>query len=113
MGAGCGYACGGPSSFMGRVGWAYVRDSAGAALLAAFLSELRVLASLFGRLVGVRGVRAHEEEADWAPVLVLVHDFESCCKDSRTEREAQRAFSFPRLLGSGPKRSTGNLFTFI
>jgi hypothetical protein len=23
--AGCGYACGGPRSFMGRVGWVYVR----------------------------------------------------------------------------------------
>ena len=45
---------------------------AGTALLEAFLSELRVLASLFARLAGVRGVRAHEEEADWA--LVLVRD---------------------------------------
>ena len=65
---------------------------AGAALLATFLSEMRVLVSLFGRLAGVRGVRAYEEEADWAPVLV--RDGESCCQDSRTELEAQRACSF-------------------
>ena len=70
---------------------------AGAALLATFLSELQVLASLFGRLTGVQGVRADEEEPDWTPVLV--HDGESCCHDSRTEREAQRAYSFPRLPG--------------
>ena len=74
---------------------------AGAALLATFLSELRVLASLFGRFAGVRGVRAHEEEADWA--LVLVHDGESRCQDSRTEREAQRACSFPSFPGLCPQ----------
>ena len=43
MGAGCGYACGGPSSFMGRVGWVYVR---GRCAVSNYLSELRVLASL-------------------------------------------------------------------
>ena len=84
--------------------WAarYGYTFAGAALLATFISELRLLASLIGRLAGVRGVRAHEEEADWA--LVLAHDGESCCQDSRTEREAQRACSFLDLTRSTPKR---------
>ena len=68
MGAGCGYAFGGLSSFMGRVGWVYVRGRCAVSDFS--LSELRVLALLFGRFAGVRGIRAHEEEADWTPFYI-------------------------------------------
>ena len=87
MGAGCGYEfC---NSAAPAALWAAWDECtcAGAALLATFLVELRVLASLFGRLAGVRGLRAHEEEADWT--LALVNEGGSCCQDFRTECEAQ------------------------